>query len=457
MNSKTKFFPIFVIFFVCSLLLTAYKLNAPFYSIESVINQSHLSKNSIIAVSIRDVNTEKIVYQKDANLLLHPASALKALTTPVVLDVLGANYKLSTGIYKDNKGNIYLKLCGDPQLSTEELSNLILSLKSGGYNKIKGSLFVDDSEVDDIPWGTGWMWDDENNPYMPKYSAYNLNRNLISVKISPTKLNLKPKVEILHYYPVKIVNNAVTSNENDLSAERKEWKDSDTIYVEGKIASVTEIAIPVSNPEDFFKYRLAKALKDNKIKFSGLYKTAKLPENAVLISEISHNLIDELKITNKQSDNLAAESLFKIAGAKYSGSKGSTESGLKAFNEFYSKLGLNISDISIVDASGVSQNDLVTANWMSLALVKLSKNQNFQTYKNTLAVPSEAGTLKNRFSKLSGRLNAKTGTNAGVSSIVGFVTDKCGNDFAFSIIIQNFKDSSKPAKELENSILQVFE
>jgi PBP4 family serine-type D-alanyl-D-alanine carboxypeptidase len=453
-----KFFIACSIFFLI-VFLSAYKTNSPFDSIDDVINQNKLSKNSIISVSIRDPQTEKIIYQRNANLLLHPASTLKALTTPVILDTLGNDYKLATEIYKDNKGNIYLKLCGDPLLNSEELSKLFKDFKLKGYRKIKGDLIIDDSAIDDIPWGTGWMWDDENNSYMPKYNAYSLNRNLVTVIIKPTQLNQKPKVEILPFYPVKIINNAVTSCEakNNIYIERKIWKNPETIYVEGKISTETTVKLPVGTPENFFKYQLTKAIKDNKIKFSGRYKKAKLTENAVLIGEVAHNLVDEIKITNKQSDNLAAETLFKLAGSKYTGQQGSTENGLKAFNDFYSGLGLGTSEISIVDASGVSQNDLITANWMTLALAKLYKNKNFETYKSTLATPASQGTLQNRLEQLKKEsLYAKTGTNAGVSAITGYLTDKCGKTYIFSIIIQNFKGGSQPAKELEDEILMLF-
>jgi len=456
MNFNKKFLLVFAIFLLSTVFLSGYESNYSFNSINNTINNSKLSKNSIVSVSIREIQSGKIVYQRDANLLLHPASTLKAFTTPVVLNVLGANYKLSTGIYKDNKGNIYLKLCGDPQLTAEDISKLLRTFKSKGYNAISGSLLIDDTAIDNIPWGVGWMWDDENNPYMPKYNAYNLNRNLITVKISPTLPNQKPKIVISPYYAVKIINNAVTLNKNSISAERKIWKNAETIYVEGKISSVTNKIIPVANPENFFKYQLTKAIKDNKIYFSGQYKKAKLPLNAILITEIPHNLLEEVKITNKNSDNLAAETLLKIAGGRYTAQAGSIENGLKAFNAFYNKLGVDTSEILIVDASGVSQNDLITANWMTNALTKLYKISNFAAYKSTLATPAEIGTLQNRLLNLKGRLFGKTGTNAGVSAITGYVTDKCGNTFAFSIIIQNFKDSSKPAKELEDAILQIF-
>ena len=425
MNLKGKNLLISLMLLISSLFLSGYEPISFFNSIDQVIDKSKLSKNSIVSVSIREIKSEKIVYQREADLLLHPASTLKAITTPVILDVLGNNYKISTGIYKDNKGNIYLKLSGDPQLNPEELFKLISDFKSKGYNRIKGSLFIDDTAIDDIPWGVGWMWDDENNPYMPKFNSYNINRNSITVKITPSKLNQKPKVEISPYYPVKIVNNAITSNKNNIFVERKVWKDLETIYIDGIISAATEKILPVGSPENLFKYQLTKALKENKIRFSGYYKKAKLPDNAVLINEISNNLIDEIKITNKQSDNLAAETLFKLAGAKFVGKEGSTENGIKAFNDFYSKIGLDTSEVSIVDASGVSQNDLVTANWVTSALVKLSKNNNFEAYKNTLAIPLETGTLQNRLRELSGsaseakvRLYAKTGTNAGISAII---------------------------------------
>lgn len=444
-----KIFSIIIIF-SSSFLLLANKSD----SIHDIIEKSPIAKNSTISISVRDTRTEKIIYECNANLLLHPASALKAYTTPVILDKLGINSKISTGIYSDKSGNIYLKLSGDPLLQTNELSKLLSKFKAKDYTEIKGCLYVDDSSIDDIPWGTGWMWDDENNPYMPKISAYSLNRNIISIKIIPTGINQKPTVKISPYYPVKIVNNAITSNINSISAERKIWKSAETIFISGKIFKTTQIELPIGSPENFFKYRFLAAAKDAGIKFSGSYKKAAIPKNAVLIAEISHNTVDEVRHLNKYSDNLAAESLFKLAGRKFTGKKGTTENGFLAFKDFYSKRGLGTSEIYIVDASGVSHNDLITANWMTLALAKLTKWQNFNSYKSTLAIPGNSGTLQNRLEELAGRLSAKTGTNAGMSSITGYLNDKTGKPLAFAIIIQNFKGSSKPAKELEDSILK---
>jgi len=418
------------------------------------IDKNVLSRQSVVSVSVRDIESGKVVFERDSHFLLHPASTLKALTSPVMIETLGSGCKISTGLYRDTSGNIYLKLGADPLLNTNDIIKLINGFKIKGYKSIKGKLIIDDGIVDDNLWGTGWMWDDENNPYMPKYSAYNLNRNTINIKITPTAVNLPPKITISPYYPVKIINTAVTSTENNISAERKVCKSPENIYVSGKISKITEIKLPVGNPETFFKYQFSKAIKTSGIDFTGLYSRGKLPKNAVLITEISRNIIDEIKSLNHNSDNLAAESLFKLAGAKYTARTGSTEAGLKAFNDFYTKLGLDTSVISIVDASGVSHNDLITADWATLALTKLSKWRYFDVYKSTLAAPGEQGTLNNRLLDLKGNLYAKTGTNAGMSAILGYINTKSGKTYAFSLIIQNFIGSSKPAKELEDSVLR---
>jgi D-alanyl-D-alanine carboxypeptidase len=376
--------------FIISIILSAYRADIA----EGTINKSQLSKQSIIAVSIRDASSEKVIFQRDANLLLHPASTLKALTSAVILDSLGENYKVSTGFYKDPKNNLYLKLSGDPFLTTQKLTLLVKKLKEKGYKKINNELFIDDSAVDNNYWGIGWMWDDKDNPLMPKFNAYNLDRNLTAIS--------------------------------------------------GKLK-------PIANPELNFKNQLSKILKTNNIKFSGNYKKAKLPQESVIITEISHSLLEEVQVLNHKSDNLAAETLFKLAGKK-----GTTEGGLEKFNAFYSRLGLNPEDIYIVDASGVSHNDLLTANWTTHALAKLSKTKKFNIYKKTLASPSELGTLQNRLLNFRGKLFAKTGTNAGISSICGYYTDNSGKIYSFSIIIQNFIGDSAPAKKLEDDILKNF-
>lgn len=347
--------------------------------IDRVINNDELSKTAVISVSVRDANSGKIIYERDGNLLLHPASTLKAFISPVILKYLGADNSVKTSLYKDNKG-LYLKLCGDPLLTQDDLKALF---KDANHNV----LTIDDSAIDDVEWGVGWMWDDESNPLMPKISAYNVNHNLA------------------------ILDNKV---------------------------------IPVKSPKENFLSLL---------NFNGRVKTSKVPENAVLVSEISRSVKEQIENINKNSDNLAAETLFKLAGSRYKGGTGTTEAGIEAFMDFYTSLGADPSEQLIIDASGVSHNNLVQANWMTLALHKLFNTPEFKDYPETLAKPGENGTLQNRLTHLSGNLWAKTGSLAGISGITGYMRTKRGKTYTFAILIQNVKGDLTTAKQFEDSIL----
>ncbi len=422
-------------------------------SLDRIISTDSLGKTAVVSVSVREAESGNVVYERNSSLLLHPASTLKAFTTPVMLKYLGAGARIKTGLYK-HKDNFYLKLSGDPLLTRKKLSGLFKTLKTQGIDRVKGPLIIDDSAIDDIPWGTGWMWDDENNPYMPKFNAYNLDNNLVKVKVTPAKPGSAPRVSLEPYFPVRIINTAITSEKNALTVERQPWLDPQAIHVSGEVASGTIKTIPVGNPEKYFIYRLKQILKVNDIEFCGGIKKGILPLEAVLADEISHSVLDEISLVNQKSNNLAAETLFKLTGAKYSGVTGTTGDGLKAFKQYYKDLGADTSELFIVDGSGVSHNDLIQTGWMSLALSKLYNRPGFEIYRNTLASPGFKNTLNGRFKNLPGKIWFKTGTLAGVSGLAGYLKTNSGKTYCFAVLIQNFKGSPINAKRLENRIIK---
>jgi len=350
------------------------RMNNVKYSLDNIIKIDGLSETAVVSVSVREADTGKIVYEKDSKLLLHPASTLKAFTCPVIIDALGEDYVVKTGLYRENK-NLYLKLTGDPLLTTGDLIELF---KNAGD---ASQLVIDDSAIDDIYWGVGWMWDDSSNPLMPKISAYNVDHNL------------------------SLVNDEI---------------------------------VPVEDPKEYFL---------SWIKFKGSISAGEVPAEAELIAEVSHTLKEEIENINKNSDNLASETLFKLAG------QGTTSGGLLLFREFYSKLGADTSGLLVVDASGVSHNDLTSTDWMSLALFKLYNKTEFVNYRETLAFPGQEGTLQDRLTALSGKLWAKTGTLAGISGIAGYIEAKTGKTYCFAILIQNYKGDSKRAEVLQDALL----
>lgn len=428
-------------------LLFALMLCSPCHaskSINKIIKTSGISNETTVSISVKEVGTKKRIYERDERKLLHPASSLKVFTSAASADILGAGYNFETAAYKDKKGNLYIKLGADPLLTSRDLRTLVQNFSNVKFNNI----YIDDSIIDNVNWPDGWMHDDVINPLMPYISPYIIDNNTVRVNIvisADKKLILfrKPKG-----YLVTFINELEIGNNNNVSLRKESGKNNDIITAQGTVSKDMNVLIPVSNPKILFLSRLESELE--RAKKSGLYSfaSAKVPEDAVLVTKVSHSRDDVMNAVLKNSNNLASETMFKVAGAKYSKTTGSTKSGIKMFKEFYSKKNIETIPISIVDASGVSRNDLLSTDWMSEALCALYDSN----IKNYMAQPGE-GTLYNRLRHLKGRLWAKTGTLSGTSALTGYVIGKKGAVYAFAILIQNYKEKPSVIKSLEDDII----
>ena len=122
------------------------------------------------------------------------------------------------------------------------------------------------------------------------------------------------------------------------------------------------------------------------------------------------------------------------------------------FNDYYKKLGICTDNIKIVDGSGVSKNNLMTADFITEVLLKATLDDKIDL-KNHMAVPGES-TLTDRMLYFKDKLKAKTGTLTNISSIAGYLTAKSGKTYAFCIMIND--PTSKPAdkKAFEEYLLR---
>ena len=115
-----------------------------------------------------------MVYARDADIRMLPASNAKLLSSAAAVDGLGEDYRFATdvlasGPVSDGKvrSDLYLRGGGDPTTLAADYRALAADLRAVGVTKVLGDLVADDSYFDDVPLGTGWSWDDE--PYY--YSA----------------------------------------------------------------------------------------------------------------------------------------------------------------------------------------------------------------------------------------------------------------------------------------------
>lgn len=419
-------------------------------SIDSVINNSKVSKNATVAVSLRKLDSGRVVYEKNSQKLLNPASTLKAFTTPVIIYQLGDNYTLKTRMYKSGE-NVYLKLSGDPLLTSKDLNALVSSMREGDVKRPQ-KFYIDDTSMDESEYGIGWMWDNDVSHFMPKYSVYNLDGNVYSLKVIPDADKKTVSVKKPYSYNVVVINKLRYGTKNNIVVTRNYWEGVEKVILNGTVATPTTVSVSTYNPKRYFMSMLQDSMNNKNIDYYGSFESKEVPFDAVLLHEVANPVLKMYPQIMKNSNNMISETLFKVAGAKYTKTKATTANAVEAFKDYYKNLGVETDEIVVVDASGISRNDLLTTDWMSKALFKINKNDKTFNYKEYFNVPNE-GTMVNRLFDLRDFLWAKTGTLANVSGLTGYITTQDGNEYAFAILIQNTNEPVKDVKKLEDEII----
>lgn len=440
---------------ILTLLLSLLLINAPVLAnpLSKILSSVHINSGAV-SVSVKDMDTGDTVMSLNDRTPRNPASTLKLITAFASLDTLGDDYKFSTKLYKSVNNELYLQLAADPFLTSEDLNKLLAIAKTKNIIEPK-AVYVDNAIVDNVEWGEGWQWDDDLNPYMPKFSAYNIDGNLLNVEITPIDNNRAPSVSVNPFYPVTFMNSLTTKfrSPNNIKIERNNSIAPNIINLSGVVSTKEIINIPVNNPQLYFDLRLEDAIKNSKIEYYKPIYVNKLPQKIYLVGEVTHNISEIFSDILKNSSNLSAESIFKIAGGNFMNSTGTNANSIEMLNKYFEKLNLDSKDVKIVDGSGVSKNNIITSDFMTEFLFKLSKDPYFDKKKEFLASPGE-GTLKNRMLYFKQNLKAKTGTLSDTSAIAGYLKARSGKIYIFDIMIQDAKTSNSDKKNIEEQILR---
>ncbi len=441
-----------IILIFSAIILTMQSVYAS--SVDKVISFLHINKGAV-TVSVRDVNNGNVVYSLNPNTPMTPASTLKLVTFASAVDTLGFDYEFLTKLYKSTNNDLYFVLSGDPLLKTSDLEALLATAKEKNILTPK-NIYIDDLLFDSNDWGEGWQWDDDLNPSMPKFGIYNLDSNLLKIEISPNGASTTPIIAVKPFYPLTFMNNVTT----DLTSNVKNIKFThnnnipNVIDVSGTVSGALIKYLPVPNLKRYFILRLENAISSSKIEYFNKIKNAQLPDkNVYLVDEVSHEMKDIANLVLKNSNNMAAETVFKAGGAVWAGSQGTIENSLNMLNKYLSDIGLDPKSVTIVDGSGVSKNNLVTADFMTKFLKAEYGTENFEDYHNAMVSPGE-GTLKDRMLYFKDNLKAKTGTLSGISAIAGYITTRKGHVLAFDIMVNDSKASDYDKKNLEEQILR---
>lgn len=123
--------------------------------IAGILNEKAM-KGTTVGIEIRDLDEGSIVYAKNSEKLLKPASNNKILTTAAALHILGGDYQFETKVNAEGKidkgvlkGNLHVYIDHDFTWSTRFYATngtpwrgLLAQIKAAGINKITGKVIV---------------------------------------------------------------------------------------------------------------------------------------------------------------------------------------------------------------------------------------------------------------------------------------------------------------------------
>jgi serine-type D-Ala-D-Ala carboxypeptidase/endopeptidase (penicillin-binding protein 4) len=457
-------------------------------------------------IEVVSLATGQTLYSQNADKLFTPASNTKLFTTAAALALIGPDYKFRTTVettgtldrYGRLNGDLVLVGHGDPNLSGRELpydlktqrnddpiqalEALADALVKKGVKFIDGDIVADDSYFAFERYGEGWSQDDLVWADGAPVSALTINDNVVFVNIMPADrpgekafVSVKPFAD---YY--RLDNRIITTpagTGRKLSINREPGSTVLTLWGNMPLddAGANE-ALAIEDPAEFAAGLFRQLLEERGIVIYGHQRTRhtelaslstfsvtalapsrggdddRRPPNQsiTLASYESKPLLQDIRVTNKISQNLHAEILLRLMGRER-GNAGTIEGGLEVLRGFLTQAGISSDQYAFYDGSGLSRQDLVTPHAIVQLLRYCSTQPWGADYKTTFPVAGVDGSLTDRLTspRLHGRIMAKTGSLGGVKALSGYATTDAGQAIVFSILTNNF---NLPAKRVTDAI-----
>jgi D-alanyl-D-alanine carboxypeptidase len=177
----------------------------------------------------------------------------------------------------------------------------------------------------------------------------------------------------------------------------------------------------------------------------------------LLAEHLSPPMREVVALINKPSDNLITEITLKTLGKEVRG-EGTTAAGVQVLREFLQSAGLEMGAVHVVDGSGLSRINGVSAENFVRLLEYMHRSPHAEAFRDSLPVYGVDGTLRNRLrgTPVQGNGYAKTGSLNRVSSLSGYLRTKSGRWLAFSIIMNAYNAAGSDARALQDRLVQLL-
>jgi D-alanyl-D-alanine carboxypeptidase/D-alanyl-D-alanine-endopeptidase (penicillin-binding protein 4) len=124
----------------------------------------------------------------------------------------------------------------------------------------------------------------------------------------------------------------------------------------------------------------------------------------------------------------------------------SEDRGVEVVKSFLKTVGIRPESLDLNDGSGLSRNDMVTADSTVQLLTYMSRHRYAAVFRDALPIAGVDGTLRNRMkgTVAEGNLRAKTGSLSSAASLGGYVTTVAGEKLVFTIMVNNYPSDVEP-------------
>jgi D-alanyl-D-alanine carboxypeptidase/D-alanyl-D-alanine-endopeptidase (penicillin-binding protein 4) len=363
------------------------------------------SKLDTMFGTVYSPDQNKSVWTQNGDQQERPAGVQKVLIAAAALAELGPDYRFTTTVELGNApGTIVLVGHGDATLSRlptgqtsvyagaahmDALAQAALAAYNLKYAAVPiTQVVLDDSYWDDSDkWNTDWNRSEQTGGYLSEVTA---------LQVDGDRLNPRSAVSARSTNPVQRAGNAF----------------------------VTALGIP------------------------GVTTTIGSSENGapVLATASSQPLKTLIGQMLQPDDNTLAEMMARVV-SRHSGKDGSAASIQAAVTGALGKYGLSTADVTLVDGSGVSPGDALSADFMAQFMEKvLGKSKNLNIVYDALPTAGKSGSLAGRFTgssaAASGHVRAKPGSIDSAVTLSGIVNAKDGTTLTFAFFA--IRDSISP-------------
>jgi serine-type D-Ala-D-Ala carboxypeptidase/endopeptidase (penicillin-binding protein 4) len=431
-------FVFFLLPFIVAAQTVSQKLQKAFQQFE---NDDQL-KHAISSLYVIDAKTGQVVFDKNAQIGLAPASTQKIITSVTAFELLGRDYRYKTHFLIGSQNDLYVVGNGDPTFGSWRYQNtidssifksLVTKIRSKGKNKIDKFTLLDNETLKNIP--SGWIYEDIGNYYGAASKSLNWHENQFDIIFIPGEKegdNTQIDTTVTFGWSY-LINNCKTGKNGS----------GDNAYVyflPGQYKSVIEGTVPagvkrfrisatdntpnLTFASSFLQFASAKQFfnGDDVNIIPPLNPYYKMIKDTVY-THYSPSLDSIIYWFNKKSINLYGEALIKTFAYEKQGF-GSTDSGVAIVKKFWKQKGLNEDELNIYDGSGLSPLNRVTTH-AQVEILKYAKTKDWFPYF-LKSLPDYNG------------MTMKSGTISDVKGFCGYHKAKDGKEYIFSFLVNNY-------------------